>query len=469
MSANIMMSLSATKLEVAAGDSIETTITIRNQSQIVDHFAIKIEGLDPTWWNLSVPSVSLFPGDQDQAKLTIRPPKEAEAKAGSYPFQIKAISRANPQEMTSEEAFLILRGFVVWEVDMAPTKVVGRSGTYRLSVQNSGNTDINLTFEGKDPEEGLYYKFVRDKVTVPAGGSAQAQLSVRPKKGEPKKLYSFQVLAKPAEVKATSKEVKTLNGQLEYPRRKFPWWILILILALLIIAVAVLWFLSQQKSTPTPVKPPSTRPDVSLTIPKGGENWFGGSTKNITWTTKGSDIASVDLEYSKDNGSSWSLIAKGEKDDGTYAWKLPDTSCSNCLIRITIRSANEAVLARDTIDAAFNISAKPEVTVKAPNGGESWFAGGTQNITWTTTGTGVATVDLEYSLDKSTWVSIAKGETNDGSYSWKLPSTASNTYLIRITIRGADKAILDRDTSDKTFTITKLLLPPFKPKVIPKL
>lgn len=238
MSANIVLSLSATKLEVAPGESVEATVTIRNQSQIVDQFCIRIQGLDPTWWTLSTSSVSLFPGDQGEAKLTIRPPKEAESKAGSYSFQVRAVSQANPEEMTEEEAYLILRGFLVWDVEMSPTKVVGRSGTYRLTASNSGNTDITLIFEGKDPEEALDYTFSHDKLTVPAGESALITLQVSPKKGEKGKLYSFQVLVRPAEAKSSSKEAKTINGQLEYRPRRRPWkWIL---LGLAIVAVAFL-------------------------------------------------------------------------------------------------------------------------------------------------------------------------------------------------------------------------------------
>lgn len=238
MSANIVLSLSSTKLEVAPGESVEATITIRNQSQVVDQFDIRIEGLDPAWWTLSTSSVSLFPGDQGEAKLSIHPPKEAEVKAGSYSFQVRAVSQANPEEMTEEEAYLILRGFLVWDVEMSPTKVAGRSGTYRITASNSGNTDITLIFEGKDPEEALDYTFSHDKVTVPAGESALITLKVRPRKGEKDKLYSFQVLVRPAGAKVSSKEVRTINGKLEYKRRRWPWkWIL---LGLAIVAVAIL-------------------------------------------------------------------------------------------------------------------------------------------------------------------------------------------------------------------------------------
>jgi len=238
VSANIVLSLSSTKLEVAPGESVEATIIIRNQSQIVDQFGIRIQGLEPNWWTLSPSSVSLFPGDQGEAKLTIHPPKEAEAKAGSYSFQVRAVSQANPEEMSEEEAYLMLRGFLVWDVEMSPTKATGRSGTYRLTASNSGNTDITLTFQGKDPEESLDYTFSHDKVIVPAGESALITLKVRPKKGERGKLYSFQVLVKSPGAKVPPKETKTINGQLKY-RRGWPWkWML---LGLATVAVVIIF------------------------------------------------------------------------------------------------------------------------------------------------------------------------------------------------------------------------------------
>jgi uncharacterized membrane protein len=222
-SANIGLSLSTTELETAPGGSVEIIIKIRNLSTIVDRFHIKVSGLDPTWWTLSIPTFACFPRDQGESKLTIHPPKEAEAMAGSYSFRVKAVSEANPQEETVVAAMLVLHGFIIWEVELSPTKVVGYSGTYRIIASNSGNTDAVLLLEGKDPEESLIFNFSQDKVTVPAGETTQVKLTIYPKKGEERKTHYFQVISKQV---GASKEVKVLSGQLEYlPRRKFPWWL----------------------------------------------------------------------------------------------------------------------------------------------------------------------------------------------------------------------------------------------------
>jgi len=167
-------------------------------------------------------NLALFPGDRGESRLTIRVPKEAEAMAGSYSFRVKATSEADPQEETVVAALLLVQGFVSWEVEMSPAKIAARRGTYRITAHNSGNADAVLVLEGKDPEEALVFGFGRNKVTVPAGGDSQVQLTVYPKKGDRQKAYYFQVTSKHV---GSSKEVKSLPGQLDYvPPRKRPWW-----------------------------------------------------------------------------------------------------------------------------------------------------------------------------------------------------------------------------------------------------
>jgi hypothetical protein len=351
MSANIVLSLSATKLEVAPGESVEATITVRNQSQIVDQFGIRIQGLDPTWWTLSTPSVSLFPGDQGEAKLTIHPPKEAESKAGSYSFQVRAVSQANLEEMTEEEAYLILRGFLVWDVEMSPTKVVGRSGNYRITASNSGNTDITLIFKGKDPEEALDYTFSHDKLTVPAGESALITLQVRLKKGEKGKLYNFQVLVRPVEAKVPSKEARTINGQFEY-RRRWPWkWIL------LGLAIAAVVFLVWKFLIP-PSLPVINSFTADPKIIAVGEN------STLSWDVSGAIIVAID---------------QGVGNVGLIGTRtVSPTTTTNYTLT--------------AINKAGNITATVQVTVPLPvinyftADPEIIFGGGTSTLSWSVSG-----------------------------------------------------------------------------------
>ena len=108
----------------------------------------------------------------------------------------------------------------------------------------------------------------------------------------------------------------------------------------------------------------------------------------------------------------------------------------------------------DTSDANFTV--KGSVTVGAPNGGEAWVVGTSQNITWTKTGT-IATVKLEYSTNAfadelQTVVIAATVDAVIGTpYAWTIPDAISSTVRVRITNNGD---VTVKDISDGNFKIT---------------
>lgn len=72
------------------------------------------------------------------------------------------------------------------------------------------------------------------------------------------------------------------------------------------------------------------------------------------------------------------------------------------------------------------------ITVVSPNGGETWAAGTTQTVFWTSTGT-ISNVKIEYSTNSgSTWTTVISSTTNDGSYSWKIPTVSSTKCKVRV-------------------------------------
>jgi hypothetical protein len=90
------------------------------------------------------------------------------------------------------------------------------------------------------------------------------------------------------------------------------------------------------------------------------------------------------------------------------------------------------------------------VTVLSPNGGESLTAGSSRTITWTATG--VTNVRVEYSLNGSTWTTVAASvSAATGSVAWTVPSTASTNAWVRVS--DASDASLN-DLSNAAFTIT---------------
>ncbi|MEM4244410.1 MAG: hypothetical protein QXP44_06420 [Candidatus Bathyarchaeia archaeon] len=105
---------------------------------------------------------------------------------------------------------------------------------------------------------------------------------------------------------------------------------------------------------------------------------------------------------------------------------------------------------------SFTTEPMVSVSVVSPKSGETLVAGNSHNISWQTTGLGIASVDIAYSTDAGkTWAAIANKEPNDGAYSWTIPNTPSKTCLVRIIVRDSKGQALAEGYSESYFTILR--------------
>ncbi len=92
----------------------------------------------------------------------------------------------------------------------------------------------------------------------------------------------------------------------------------------------------------------------------------------------------------------------------------------------------------------------PSIELTRPTGGEIWYAGTTESITWTATpaeGATITGIDIEFSSNGGTsWSYIEQGLTNTGSYSWSIPQVSTSDARIRTTVHD-DNGQTGRDTS----------------------
>ncbi|MCP5052544.1 MAG: hypothetical protein GY940_35575 [bacterium] len=187
---------------------------------------------------------------------------------------------------------------------------------------------------------------------------------------------------------------------------------------------------------------------ITVTSPNGGESFGESSSYFITWTTTGV-VGNVKIEYSTDNGGSYTTITASTPNDGSYEWSVPDDVSSLCLIRVSEASDGDPT---DTSNAVFSIvsSGASTITVTSPNGGESWPVGSSKAIQWTSTGT-VGNVIIEYSTNSGgSWNTVTSAASNTGSYTWSVPNAVSTTCLVRV------REVSDSspsDTSNAVFTI----------------
>lgn len=109
----------------------------------------------------------------------------------------------------------------------------------------------------------------------------------------------------------------------------------------------------------------SAQPAVTLTAPNGGEQWCGGSSQNITWTS--TSVTNVKIELSSNGGSSYptTLVASTPASAGSWAWNIPAGQTIGDQYRIRISDAsnasvNDASATNFSIKGATAISQHPE-------------------------------------------------------------------------------------------------------------
>jgi hypothetical protein len=123
--------------------------------------------------------------------------------------------------------------------------------------------------------------------------------------------------------------------------------------------------------SPTPSGSVSTTTtECSVTNPNGGETLEGGTSTDIVWDSQGTGIDNLNIHYSNDNGSSWTLITSGTDNDGLYSWSVPTSlNGSDALIKIECREAGGGVLDTDQSDATFSVAAAGQTDQDQGTGG----------------------------------------------------------------------------------------------------
>lgn len=111
-----------------------------------------------------------------------------------------------------------------------------------------------------------------------------------------------------------------------------------------------------------------TIPGSSVTVlqPNGGEQWPVGSLQSIVWNVQ--SVLTVNIEYSTNNGSSWTSIATNFNSSiGFFNWIIPANVSTTCLVRVSDFANTTTV--NDVSNSVFSIIGALTVDVNKYRGG----------------------------------------------------------------------------------------------------
>ncbi|MFJ2105856.1 hydrolytic protein [Streptomyces microflavus] len=246
---------------VSPGGTATTTLTVRNDSDIVEAYTLEVVGDCAAWSTVEPARVSLYPGTSETVTLTFAPPRSHEVKAGETPLAVRVLPAEHPESVVVPEGTVTVEPFHELRTELEPRRRRGWLGArFRTAVQNQGNTPVDVAFTGRQAGEELRLGFTPGQKRLEPGESAEIRLKVRAAKliwfGEPV-TWPFEVEAAEAagtadEAKAEGKEpVRPETARPEPVRPEpvpgeflqlpvLPKWLLIVLAALLALLIA--WF-----------------------------------------------------------------------------------------------------------------------------------------------------------------------------------------------------------------------------------
>jgi hypothetical protein len=184
-------------------------------------------------------------------------------------------------------------------------------------------------------------------------------------------------------------------------------------------------------------------PQITLTEPAGGENWYMGGQGVIRWNSIGSG-GMVKIELSRNGGINWTTLAAATEDDGYFAWaNVMGPTSDNCRIKI---SYADYPLVNSYTTVPLSIL-EPLLTVTRPAEGDVWYLGETRTVNWSTNLSATDNkVIIEESCNQIFWTLLtpAEGVLNDGHEEFQVTWMPGEDCRIRVSL--VDMSI--SDTSD---------------------
>ncbi|MFI6727346.1 hydrolytic protein [Streptomyces sp. R-74717] len=269
---------------VSPGAEATTTLTVRNDGDIVEAYTLEVVGDCAAWSTVEPARVSLYPGTSEVVTVRLAPPRSHEVRAGEIPLGVRVLPTEHPESVVVPEATVVVEPFHELQAELDPRRRRGWLGArFRTSVQNKGNTAVDVTLTGKQAGEELRLVLTPGQRRLEPGESAEVRLRVRARKliwfGEP--------VAWPFEVEAAESTERDANS--EQPDRSealpgefaqlpvLPKWLLIVLAALLALLIA--WFTlvrpavrstAKQAATEAAEKETARDQQQGATTPPGG-------------------------------------------------------------------------------------------------------------------------------------------------------------------------------------------------------
>ncbi|MFD9099742.1 hydrolytic protein [Streptomyces virginiae] len=167
-------------VSVMPGGTATTSLTVRNDSDIVEAYRLEVVGDCAAWTTVEPERVSLYPGTSETVTIRLAPPRSPQVRAGDVPLAVRVLPTEQPEAVRVPETTVHVEEFRELRAESAPKRRRGwLRGRYRIAVRNEGNAPVRVGFTPAQPGEDLRFDFAPATLKLEPGESAEVVLKVR--------------------------------------------------------------------------------------------------------------------------------------------------------------------------------------------------------------------------------------------------------------------------------------------------
>ena len=180
MTLPLRVTVAPERADAAPGDNLQFDLTVRNASDIVEHYAVEMLGLPDGATVRTEPDVAkLRPAETGTLTVKVALPVQPPAPAGTYVVGALVRSKYRHDVSRCVEVPIELASVEQITVKVTPEVVNGgRTGQFTLELANGGNAPVRLYLTATDPERRVSAAFQPPSVDLPPGSNTRALLSV---------------------------------------------------------------------------------------------------------------------------------------------------------------------------------------------------------------------------------------------------------------------------------------------------
>ncbi|MEV0191577.1 hydrolytic protein [Kitasatospora purpeofusca] len=165
---------------VTPGGTATTSLTVRNDGDIVEAYRLEVVGDCAAWTTVEPDRVSLYPGTSETVTIRLAPPRSSRVRAGEVPLAVRVLPTEHPEAVKVPETTVRVEGFRQLRAESVPKRRRGwLRGRFRVAVRNEGNRPVRVGFTPAQPGEDLKFDVRPAAPKLEPGESAEVVLRVR--------------------------------------------------------------------------------------------------------------------------------------------------------------------------------------------------------------------------------------------------------------------------------------------------